>query len=278
MLPDRADAADFASAPVGRCITGPTYVYGFLDSSLSVVLLWGHPSRADFERLLPAYGTVLRSGAPHDSLVDASGLTDATVAGFDRVATILRSRVGVLEGQIRRQAMVLPTGTLGAFLAAFYAMLRPAYPTAVFEDRRAALAWLGYPAALDALAALESRERGDPVVLELRRLLADRGHAPSLERAASALGMAPRKLQRRLRDGGTSFRDELARYRIHRAQVLLSDPETKLSAIAAELGLSTAQNFSTFFRRVTGVSPSEWRQARRPPVVISNVDCRDSKQ
>lgn len=90
----------------------------------------------------------------------------------------------------------------------------------------------------------------------LRRDLAG---APTLESVAAALGQAPRTLQRRLRDEGTSVQALLDEARRARAFALLRDPAQELKAVAAALGFSEPAAFHRAFVRWTGSSPGRWR-------------------
>ncbi|MFC9970852.1 helix-turn-helix domain-containing protein [Spirillospora sp. NPDC127200] len=61
---------------------------------------------------------------------------------------------------------------------------------------------------------------------------------PELGDAARRLAMGPRTLQRRLNDEGTSWRDELERFRRQRVEHLLRETPLTLEAIAARTGYS----------------------------------------
>lgn len=97
----------------------------------------------------------------------------------------------------------------------------------------------------------------------LRAWLRDGGLHATLDQAAHALGVSGRSLQRRLGEGGSSFRAELEQARLAAAQRLLLDTDDKVAAIAAEVGASSESNFIAFFRRLTGQTPAAWRAARR---------------
>jgi AraC-like DNA-binding protein len=81
---------------------------------------------------------------------------------------------------------------------------------------------------------------------------------PSLADAARDLGLGPRTLQRRLRDFGTSFQNELdvLRRQIGRERVLVSP---SVGQLAASLGFRDASAFTRAFRRWTGESPRDFR-------------------
>ncbi len=97
---------------------------------------------------------------------------------------------------------------------------------------------------------------------ELRRLVArmlPEGH-PSLSRAARALGMSPRTLQRRLAEAGLCYSALLNEARFERACRLLEIPGERLCDIAAALGYADAGSFTRAFERWAGMSPLRYRK------------------
>ena len=80
----------------------------------------------------------------------------------------------------------------------------------------------------------------------------------SLDRAAQALGVSMRSLQRGLRDADTSFQAELKQAQLDAAQRMLRETDAAITRIAVDLGFSPA-HFSALFRSATGLSPSAWR-------------------
>lgn len=65
---------------------------------------------------------------------------------------------------------------------------------------------------------------------------------------ARRLGLSVRSMQRRLRDRGTSFEQELRRARVRRAQRLLAETDLKLAGVALDTGFATPAHFSRAFR------------------------------
>jgi AraC-like DNA-binding protein len=142
----------------------------------------------------------------------------------------------------------------------------PPYPLESFAARRDALAWLGHAADAEELDGIDAAR--DPLVARLRDWL-ERADLEErqMETAARALGVTPRTLQRRLALEGTRYSTEVARAQIARAQRLMTEPGRKLSDIALEVGCATPSSFCELFRRVTGVTATEWRRrlARATP-------------
>lgn len=83
---------------------------------------------------------------------------------------------------------------------------------------------------------------------------------PSLARAASAMHMSPRTLQRRLARHQLSWQQWLDRSREQLARQYLADPSLTLTDIALLLGFSEQSAFTRSYRRWTGNSPGRERR------------------
>jgi AraC-like DNA-binding protein len=77
---------------------------------------------------------------------------------------------------------------------------------------------------------------------------------------AAALGIAPRTLQRQLAESDLSYSQLLEFVRIETAKHRLAKNGEPISAIANDLGYKQSTHFSRAFRRVCGLSPSEFRK------------------
>jgi AraC-like DNA-binding protein len=91
-----------------------------------------------------------------------------------------------------------------------------------------------------------------------RQLLAG---ACSIGAVATEFGMHRRTLDRRLQRHGVHYSDLLDAVRHEAACQLLRDTELQVQQIAESLRYSSAANFSTAFRRWTGVTPKGFRRA-----------------
>lgn len=89
----------------------------------------------------------------------------------------------------------------------------------------------------------------------------DIARAPTVESVSAAMGCAPRTLQRRLQDEGTSLHALYEQARYERACELLRDKSLGIRAIAIELGFSEQAAFHRAFVRWSGGSPGQWRAA-----------------
>ena len=86
-------------------------------------------------------------------------------------------------------------------------------------------------------------------------------YRPSAPAVASKLGLEPRKLNRLLRREGTNFIRLLEDAQYESAQQLLRDSALPVLSVAWSLGYADASAFSRAFRRWSGLTPTEWRQA-----------------
>lgn len=95
----------------------------------------------------------------------------------------------------------------------------------------------------------------------VREVLAQRleGSEPSQEDVAELLNVSARTLQRKLGDGGTTFKEILDDTRHTLALAYLSEPQYSVSEVTYLLGFSCSSSFTRAFRRWTGQSPSDWR-------------------
>jgi AraC-like DNA-binding protein len=97
--------------------------------------------------------------------------------------------------------------------------------------------------------------------LRLRRLLMRYyGAFPSLDTAASNLGMSARTLSRRLAEDGTTYQQVLDTLREKLAKEYFSRGGSSVTQIALKLGYTDSSNFAKAFKRWTGLSPSDFME------------------
>jgi AraC family transcriptional regulator, regulatory protein of adaptative response / methylphosphotriester-DNA alkyltransferase methyltransferase len=87
----------------------------------------------------------------------------------------------------------------------------------------------------------------------------------SLAAVAYSIATSRRQLQRVFAEQGTSFRRELQRVRMARAEQLLHHERLPVAAVARAVGYRQAAQFSKAFRRHHGHPPSEARAPRQRP-------------
>jgi AraC-like DNA-binding protein len=81
-----------------------------------------------------------------------------------------------------------------------------------------------------------------------------------LEATASAMGLHPRTLQRRLQAEGVKYVDVQSAAKCKRAQAMLRRRAISMESISTELGFSDRRAFTFAFKRWTGMSPSAYRE------------------
>ena len=103
----------------------------------------------------------------------------------------------------------------------------------------------------------------DGLVDRVRHALRGVSAPATLESVAERVGCAPRSLQRRLREAGTSLHALADEARYARARALLEDPALEVKQVAAALGFSEQAAFHRAFVRWSGTSPGRWRAGER---------------
>jgi AraC-like DNA-binding protein len=139
----------------------------------------------------------------------------------------------------------------------------------VFESR-----WLDRPLRpldplqrrqVEAAVRLRQAEMLGDLPTVVRRLLRKQLIADEclMDRVAALLGMHRRTLDRRLKRHGALFGDLVESVKHEMACQLLRDTHLQMQQVAEALRYSNAANFSTAFRRWTGVTPSAFRRQVR---------------
>ncbi len=86
----------------------------------------------------------------------------------------------------------------------------------------------------------------------------------TLDDIARRVASSRRQLQRAYAEiGGTTFRDHLTAVRMERAAEMLSSRALTVREVARRVGYRQPAQFAKAFRRHHGVSPSDFRAARR---------------
>ncbi len=97
--------------------------------------------------------------------------------------------------------------------------------------------------------------------LRLRRLLLRYyGAFPSLENAASELGMSSRTMRRKLAEDGTSYQKELDAVRHKLAREYFLRGGNSVTEVSLLLGYADSSAFAKAFRRWTGLSPKAFQE------------------
>jgi AraC-like DNA-binding protein len=85
---------------------------------------------------------------------------------------------------------------------------------------------------------------------------------PGLEYITAQMYLTPRTLIRRLKAGGSSYKQLLARARSECAQALLMQANLTVADVGERLGYRDPANFGRAFRRWQGVTPAAWRRSQ----------------
>lgn len=88
----------------------------------------------------------------------------------------------------------------------------------------------------------------------------------TIRQVANAAGLGPSSLRQHFLDElGESPSAYMTRQRVEKAKALLRESRASITEIANTLGFSTSSYFTSVFRRQTGQTPSEYRQAVTHP-------------
>jgi AraC-like DNA-binding protein len=111
---------------------------------------------------------------------------------------------------------------------------------------------------------LAKRVGCDPFMADVQRAIEEtiRGQTPSLVATAKRLRLGARTLRRRLSEAGTTYRDLLDSSRRDLAIAYIEDG-VELAEVAYILGFSDQSSFQRAFKRWTGQTPGDFRQARQ---------------
>jgi AraC-like DNA-binding protein len=107
----------------------------------------------------------------------------------------------------------------------------------------------------------ELGERGQLVQSVRAAARTEDGAFRTLDDVASAVGVSPRTLKRKLAAHGVAYSDLVDDERREAALLLVRSPSLSLDEVAEKLGYSDVANFRRAFRRWTGVSPAAYRRS-----------------
>lgn len=81
----------------------------------------------------------------------------------------------------------------------------------------------------------------------------------TIDGCAQQIGISGRSFQRKLTEAGSSYSRVVDQVRLGMAAELLADENNTLRQIAARLDYANASNFARAFQRLSGVTPTQFR-------------------
>jgi len=257
----------FLRDPVGRYVAGRAFMRFCAAPDLWGYVIWGDFGERDVWALAKSVvAEVTEHVVPHRSFVDMRGLRSVHPSAYPLLRAVIAKHGEHLARRITNMVMVRPDGIAGAVVEGIRSVVSFPHPMSVVVSPHEALAQLGVVEAgflAELEAARASLEPTSRVVAELQAVLDGESPDLSLPAAARVLGLSPRSLQRKLHNVGTSFQAERNFAQVRRAQRLIAETDATLSQIALDVGCGSLQHFSALFRRVTGQTPSQWRNQER---------------
>src|SRR6266487_2901498 len=113
--------------------------------------------------------------------------------------------------------------------------------------------------------ALQDRNRAEPVeIWKARKFIhAHSDEELSLTKVAKFVNISPNHLSDKFKEvTGVNFVDYIARTRTEEARELLANSNLRISEIAFAVGFQSLSQFNRVFKKLTGKSPSAYRDAR----------------
>ncbi len=255
---------EFLREPVGRWILAGTTVVWCHSPTLAGAVCWGRPDVRAAQETLRAYEGYRRMPAAFDAIVDGSAIEMVLPEAIFAVVDWLRVHRDELTRRVRRQIAIAPLGVDGLALSGVAPQAGATHHVQYVSDAGEAFRLLlpdGGERLHQEVGAIVAAARAVPgLLIRLRALL--RAHEARLTLAAAAreLGLSSRQMQRELVAAGSSFRGELLDARFACITRRLSLGDDKISAVAADLGI-TKTSLAALVRERTGRTPAEYRAA-----------------
>lgn len=110
---------------------------------------------------------------------------------------------------------------------------------------------------------IEDRQAEPTLVSNAKKYIQGRyNDSISLDEAAQAVNSSTRHFCKVFKAAtGITFTDYLARVRVEKAKNLLQNPNLRVSEIAFDTGFESISQFNRSFKRITGHSPTQFREA-----------------
>jgi len=262
-----ATSEEFAADPVGRYVLGRNWLYFCAHERFAGYVAWERIELPELRALAPVVLAMhARARERYRAVVDLRRISFIAEGVFEATAKYATRNQAKIKAAVERVALLRGDGLLGAVARGYFDVVPRPYPVGVFSDANEALAWLDCDrdrSTFDEIEAIVGRARAAGSLRELRDFLGAKRERTSLEAAARHLGLTPRTLQRRLREEGSSFQNELVAARLRAAQRLMLESDAPLTEIAFNAGFASPAHLSTQFRKALGEAPSAWRARHR---------------
>ncbi|GAB3847716.1 AraC family transcriptional regulator [Nesterenkonia populi] len=213
--------------------------------------------------LLPETGAIYEADTPYELHFD--GPMSELVLQVPRHRLRLRD-LTIREATARTVSSSYPLGVLRHLLDGILSAEQA--PEAGLEEQTGEMAVDLLSSALRPFAggqACSSRLSGETIYYAARAALEKHQADPSLsiDSVAQLHGISRRYLEALFKRHGTSPASYLQLLRVTRAQELLSGTTAKIVSIAHEVGFYDVNTFIRAFKRVTDMTPTQWRHDRR---------------
>lgn len=143
--------------------------------------------------------------------------------------------------------------------------VRAGYPQRALDYETSTVLWELYCQLMFLVHTQELAQETQPRQLYADMLDYVRANAAAglcVEDVAKHFGYNPKYLSHLfIKLGGMPLKQYILRFRMDNANLLLADTNLSIADIAQRIGYEDAHNFSRAYKKVTGVSPSDYRQA-----------------
>jgi AraC-like DNA-binding protein len=254
--------AEFLDAPVGRAVRGRGWAVWCAAPDLCGAVLWGAPDETVAREYTTAFGFACDDRiARYQAVLDARSIDRIDERALSLVMRFFDGRRAGLAAKMGRVVVVRPARDLPSTVVAGVLPLSAAISRMqIVEDLAQAESAIEARVSAGELARLAEEAQAADGFLGRLQAVVERGlPRPELAAVGAAVGLSVRSLQRRLREEGSSFRQEVLAARLRVAARLLVGGDEKITAIALECGFPSSQHFANQFRRARGLAPSEYR-------------------
>src|SRR5258706_1457052 len=132
---------EFVADPVDRFSVGATHVVWCHSPTLCGSVHWSRPTAANAEELVARLELTRHRALAggFDGFMDARAMESFDWSAFGVVSNYARSRLAEWTSRIRRHAIVVPSGAVGALVAGLLPLVGPSYPLRFFTSLEEAL-------------------------------------------------------------------------------------------------------------------------------------------